>query len=308
MFNKNRVKLLQVLGVILLSLSFCKICSYAGEGKGSSGCSFLLVDADAKVSSLGGAHTAMIGGIRSICVNPAGIVVPDRTQAAFIYNRAFCDTIYSFASLLHSNSLLGTVGISILYSSVGKVYQKDRFNPHNTGKILSCKDMIFLFSYGKAFSKLHLGGNLKLISSNLTDISAKTFAVDAGAIFRVNPKIRIGFSVLNAGGALKFIEIGDKIPLTLKAGICCFLLKKKLTILSDIGKVLDSGVFLQIGADFKPVRWLSLRAGYTTGPKEEGIGLSCGLGVKIGSWGLDFSWVPYGELGSMLRVGVIMGL
>ncbi|TPW18354.1 MAG: hypothetical protein FD126_3471, partial [Elusimicrobia bacterium] len=64
-----------------------------------------------------------------------------------------------------------------------------------------------------------LGGNLKLLRSQIGPYSAQTVAVDLGAQHRFAGKpLSLGASVLNIGRGLKFMDQSDPLPLTFSLG------------------------------------------------------------------------------------------
>ncbi len=52
---------------------------------------------------------------------------------------------------------------------------------------------------------------------------------------------------------------------------------------------------------------LALRAGYRSDIKDNidsASGISAGLGLKLGSFDLNYAWVPYGDLGTANRLSI----
>jgi len=61
--------------------------------------------------------------------------------------------------------------------------------------------------------------------------------------------------------------------------------------------------FLKIGVGARAV---ALRAGYRTG-RDVGLGWTAGLGFKTGTFGLDYAYAPYGDLGNTHRISLGIG-
>ncbi len=79
--------------------------------------------------------------------------------------------------------------------------------------------------------------------------------------------------------------------------------------LDAVAPALDNTPNVRAGVEFVPIKYVALRAGYRTGPMTLSSlgyvnGLTGGLGVTVGNFGLDYAFVPYGELGLTHRIGL----
>jgi hypothetical protein len=70
----------------------------------------------------------------------------------------------------------------------------------------------------------------------------------------------------------------------------------------DINKAVDSDVSVHIGLEYQ-YNQVAFRVGYGTGSEAS---FSVGVGFGIGSWNIDYAYVPYGDLGDTHRIGVGM--
>jgi outer membrane protein OmpA-like peptidoglycan-associated protein len=65
----------------------------------------------------------------------------------------------------------------------------------------------------------------------------------------------------------------------------------------------------RVGIEYSPVREAALRMGWRSGPYDIATlgpmsGLTAGLGLTLGRFGVDYAFVPYGKLGATHRIGL----
>ena len=161
-------------------------------------------------------------------------------------------------------------------------------------------------AYGRAISRRSgLGLNFKYITSRIADESAAGWAVDAGwrCATRVNG-LSLGFAVQNLGPKLKYIDEGDALPLTARAGFGLRLMDNVLLAFDVDRRVHEGRTVVSLGSEFAAFNSLSLRAGYMRG----GNGLDganvfkTGFGLKARGFNLDYAVVPFGDIGKSHRV------
>ena len=85
---------------------------------------------------------------------------------------------------------------------------------------------------------------------------------------------------------------------------------ENLNVATEIDQYfIDNINYTAFGAEYWPIEQLALRGGYRFGYHTESLGVAAGLGVGIGfriwSAGLDYAFVPFGELGDTHRLSFV---
>jgi hypothetical protein len=180
--------------------------------------------------------------------------------------------------------------------------------------------MALTMGYSKALtSDLRLGANVKYIHSTIETASASSLAMDLGGMLRTPISgLTLGVAVQNLGPGMKYLDQSNPLPLTLAAG-AGYHLGSGLLLALDV-KTLpnDHQTTVSLGTEYAAFSALSLRAGYlaamgpgaaaggTTVTQEFGqmSGIGAGLGIKVSGYQLDYSFTPFGELGSVQRISL----
>ncbi len=131
--------------------------------------------------------------------------------------------------------------------------------------------------------------------------------LDLGATGRLTEGLSLGLAARHLGG----VTYGDgfeRLPAEFALGASYAISMFNLA-LDAVVPALDANPNIRAGIEFTPVKPLALRLGYRTGPVSLSSlgfanGLTAGLGVSLGNFGLDYAFVPYGELGLTHRVGL----
>jgi len=178
------------------------------------------------------------------------------------------------------------------------------------------KDMALSFAWANKMDMfsggMHYGVGLKFISSDLNTEKAQTIAVDLGLLHNFNQErngMVASLAVLNLGGELKFKDEGDPLPLNVKPGVAY---RMDVGSWGNLTGALDADLLLNDGlAVVKPglELWIrqmfAVRAGFDIGRDEDaGSGASFGTGLRLYSFGLDYAFVPFDELGDTHRVSI----
>ena len=179
----------------------------------------------------------------------------------------------------------------------------------------NAKDMALSVSFAKkdaapaVLEAVDLGGTLRVISSEIDQVVAYTAALDLGALYRANESLAVGVAVQNISPGLKFKEVTDNLPLNLKlSGAYKFSPKVKAAI--DINEyIIDSKFYASCGAEYEPVEnLLAIRLGYKYGYDTASlgsiVGITGGVGFRMWGAGLDYAFVPFGDLGDTHRVSL----
>ncbi|MDD4858421.1 MAG: PorV/PorQ family protein, partial [Candidatus Krumholzibacteria bacterium] len=157
-------------------------------------------------------------------------------------------------------------------------------------------------------SGLGAGVNIKYIQDRIADWTARGWAVDIGTSWTTPfHELAFGVAVQNIGNDITFIEEGEKLPTSLRAGASGAIplpgMGVTLRIAADLVKPRFEDAYGCFGAETEFGSMLFLRAGYTDDATREGDRFSLGGGFRLFDHVvLDYAWTPYGSLGSFNRI------
>jgi long-subunit fatty acid transport protein len=171
-------------------------------------------------------------------------------------------------------------------------------------------DILAGLSYGtKLSNSVSLGISAKFLQETIDEQKAQAFAVDLGGMYSMKNGFIIGANVQHLGTKMKFVEESFGLPLNFNVGVAYKLLDNALTFAVDANIPTDNDVNVGFGADYRIMGIFDLRFGYryTSGGNDLGTasGLRAGVGFGIGSYKLDYAFVPYGELGQSHRISLV---
>ncbi|HLD29254.1 MAG TPA: hypothetical protein VJC03_02845, partial [bacterium] len=192
----------------------------------------------------------------------------------------------------------------VLGLGVFSLYTRDTRREALTGNVLGHfmdYNNYLVLSYAKRIkSGFHAGISMKFISNRLDDYKSGNTAIDAGMLYSLNEKIRLGLNVQNR--ALKISLTGEEETLfrNIKAGIA-FFPDERMTAALDVNFPDDSAASLSIGGEYRIWKILALRAGYRHETEDNLLGslygFSAGFGIRFGRYQIDYAFTPYGDLG-----------
>lgn len=291
---------------------------YAGWGE--TGAAFLKIGVGARQIGMGGANVALADDVNAIYWNPAGLARLEKREFAVMHNEWIVDFKYDFLGFAHplkrgiiKNSFPATIGGSLIYLNLGEFQGRDEYR--NKTDTFKAYDTAGIISYAQKINpRLNLGINLKYIYEKIEVEQAKGIAFDLGLLYQTKIKnLNLGFTVQNLGPKMKFIDEPFSLPLTLTAGIAYTYYG--LNLACDIRwQPIEERTNISLGTEYWPFKVFALRAGYLTRlltsnlkfvPRDENLGkfygLGAGFGFRLGSVGIDYSFVPYGDLGDTHR-------
>ncbi len=277
---------------------------------GTSSAAFLQIGWGARAAAMGEAVTAASDDVDGIYWNPAGLNGVKRLQEGFTHNSWLDGMNFESAAFAVRRDTVSVIGAGIGYLNTGDIERADKYG--NASGYYSSSDMALLFSYARVLKpRLSAGATFKIISERIEAASARSFALDAGALYDYKPGLRLGASLRNLGTGITLAKTPGPLPLGLRVG-AAYQLKKDLLLTSDINMAFDDSLSLHFGGEYlypSLVRGLrlTLRAGIKTSAMSY-LGalsaLSLGFGAEKGSLGIDYAMTPYGELGLTHRLSL----
>lgn len=294
--------------VFLLSVTFLAIPSpvYA-KSNGTTAGNFLSIDIGARPAAMGGAYTAIGADAESLAYNPAGIAMAACPNLSLMHNQWFEGIALDYIGLAIPTGI-GSFGVSGRMLWMDQMEITTLAQPSGTDEEFTSADTAYGLAYAFTFfKKFGLGVNYKMVNETIDKESADTSAIDAGFIFAPTSRFLIGVSALNLSGALKYGDESFILPREKRLSIAYKLLKNRnLAFVADLKMDSDEKISQLFGAECI-LGILALRAGYRADIKDNvdsASGISAGLGLKLGSFELNYAWVPYGDLGTTNRLSI----
>ncbi len=294
--------------VLTIALAALLGAGAPARAAGTSGASFLQVGWGARAAAMGEAFTAAADDVDAVYWNPAGLAYVKRLQETFGHN-AWLDGVnneHAAFALRHSQSTV--IGAGIGFLNVGDIERSNKYG--YTEGYYGANDMALIGSYARRLKpNLAVGGNFKIIRERIESDSAQAFALDAGGVYEMTPRLRLGATLRNLGTGLGYKTAPAPLPMALRAG-AAFQFRPGLLLTSDISLAFDDSLSLHFGGEYlypskvKGVT-LKLRAGFKTAAMSY-LGamsaVSLGFGAETGAVEFGYALSPYGDLGMSHRL------
>jgi hypothetical protein len=315
---------------LVLCISFLSIStSFAGifsrDEAGTTGATFLKIEAGARPVAMGGAFVAVADDANTTYWNPAGLGWLEEREITAMHNEWLEDIRYEFlgyAQPIKSEGRAQGFGVSVMCLYMSGLESRTTETPEPEGTF-SAYDIALAGAYACEVGKdVSIGANVKLIHQRIEEETAWSGAVDLGLLYKQSRRregLRLGFAVQNIGSGIKFIKESDPLPLNIKAGIARSFelpqIKSKLTLALDVNAPIDNVPNGHLGVEFvyKKIENIELagRVGYKTSTISDLnalSGFSAGAGFLWKRMGVDYVWVPYGDLGNTHRISLTIKL
>ncbi|MBI5239455.1 MAG: PorV/PorQ family protein [Elusimicrobia bacterium] len=284
--------------------------AFAGESA-----AFLKIGLGARAIGMGGAYTAIADDVNALGWNPAGLSVLGKRELGAMHAELAQQTRYDFIGYAQPVKH-GTLAVGAVHLGHGGIEGRDA-NGARTGSYGASDQAVNLGFASRLDAGLRLGANVKYIRSSIANASAQSFALDLGGQYALSgvggPGLPlVGLAIQNLGPGLKFQDQASQLPLTFAAGLG-YRLPAGLTLAVDFKQRPHSrDSEFSFGTEYAMLANFALRAGYATQKAANGTraaggsfsalsGFATGLGFKLRSYSLDYSFTPAGELGNVQR-------
>ena len=287
-------------------LSICMIISVLFTGGYCSGVTssaqFLTLVSCARNAAMGQTGVANAISSSDLYQNPAGLIEITKPNLSLMHASWFADTSYQCVAFSLPIEKIGAFGFAMQLMSYGNISAYD-ITGLKTGE-LHPNDLAISAAYStKLNNYIDVGATAKFISSTIKN-SATTCAFDAGAIYYLdNYNLRLAVAARNFGGKLKYVSEEEALPEIVVAGIAYEVIKN-LEIVTDVNFPTNSDVYFGVGGEYKfnlkKEINLACRAGYNSlSSNINGLNnVSAGFGISYKEYRLDYSFMPFGELGN----------
>jgi hypothetical protein len=198
--------------VLLTALAFgTTVSSFAGNPQraGSAGATELLINPWARSSGMANSNIAGITGVESSFLNIAGIAHVEKTEVNFTNTQWLVGTGISINAFGLNQSVgnNGVLGLTVQAFDYGDIPVTTESSPEGTGATVSPSTIVLGFAYAQRFTQSIFGGvNIKVLNSNITNISATGLCFDAGVQYHTGAQKewKFGISLRNVGPAISY--------------------------------------------------------------------------------------------------------
>ena len=262
--------------------------------------------ASARAQGMGSAFVGVADDSSALFWNPAGLGGLTNMALALHHDSWLAGILEETAVMDLPMGGLGGFGASVSYVDYGSLPGYD-VNGTQTSDY-SANRYGFGLGWGKEFmSDLSAGVSLKGSMQAVDGTNYNDIAANLGLLWRPITDLRVGLAYSNLG--TRVAGYGLASDLSLGASYHLQLAQTNQLLLALSGALQPQGVnSLQIGAEDLIHSFLALRVGYDLALADNEIvgltGLSAGLGLRYDGWGLDYAFIPYGDLGATNRISL----
>jgi len=293
-----------------LTVSLCFLMlNLCFAGAGTKGGEFLKIGVGERAIGMGGAFCSIADNVTAVYWNPAGLAQLKTRELSAMHLQYLVGVkseYLGYAQPIGRGTLAGE--ISFLHSKSGR--RDDNCN--TIGEFWDYEGVLTL-GYGRWLNSVFsLGINLKTIYTRFDTDEASGIAFDIGCLYKTPIEgLGIGIVLQNIETGLKYTDQRESVPLNFKIGTS-YRFGRSLIFASDVD-TFGNKINFRFGSEytFIPVlKWglrIAARAGYKMGTISDlGAlsGLSAGLGLAWKAYGMDYAWVPYGDLGNTHRISL----
>lgn len=308
-------------------------------GEGTTAAPFLKIGTSARAEALGGAYTAVVDDVDATTWNPAGLTQLRRSSIGFTHLEWFEGIRYETLSYADKFDF-GAIGFTLGYLYLGDIPKtletlSGDFDSAGSGGTFGASDLLVNLAWaGNLFVRENkIGAGVKVIQEQIESSQSFSVGLDVGDQFLLS-KTRwyrkaaeeawavnlipgtVAIAFKNLGTPVKYSVQTDPLPMSAQFGLAYQFLEDDLSVALDLEyRMAEQLSVIHTGAEYwirtgvrgaaDPSLDFALRAGYRTGyDATSAPGFSFGAGILYSSVGLDYVFMPFGELGSTHRVSL----
>jgi len=133
------------------------------------------------------------------------------------------------------------------------------------------------FAYARTLSKTwNLSLQVDLLSFQARNFGSRLIpTVEIGSVYDVNKKVHVGFHIFNPFG--QALTPQEDISAIVRGGVL-YDLSKKVSISAEVEKDIVLDFRVKVGIDYRPIKNVHIRTGFTTQESQFSFGLAYGFG------------------------------
>ena len=200
---RSIIKLFTVIILIITAITYGQDISKSG----TTAAQFLKINIGSRAVGMGTAFTATASDLSSIYWNPAGLANNKSNDGYFNHTNWIAGVDVEFAALTSYIDGFGTIGAFV---SVANEIDGDAVRtldqPEGTGELFDAGGIALGITYARQLTdNFSIGFNFKYIQERIWHMSAQGFALDIGALYKINilNEFRIGANISNFGTKMK---------------------------------------------------------------------------------------------------------
>jgi hypothetical protein len=311
---------------------------------GTTVANFLTIPVGPRATGMGGAFTAVANDATTSFWNPAGLSRIPRNEFTVSTAEWLVGSRTNWVGLAFKFDDDNAIGISINQLDYGEEEITTVEQQNGTGQFWSASDLAVSLSYSRNLTdRFSIGGTVKYISENISDVSATGFGVDVGLLFYTQLEgLSLGMNISNFGTEMQLdgksllqpIDIDPAnagnnsnisgqlltdqwpLPLTFSVGVAYEVINNedwRLTLAGDALIPNNQSTYGNLGMEITYANLVSLRGGYNSVAKEDAQeGLTAGVGVQYDFGGFfakfDYSYTDFGVFDPISRFALSVGL
>lgn len=280
----------------------------------SSGFNFLKIGVGAKALSMGGAYSGLAEGKDAMYWNAAGLTDLKYSEMGTSYMDYVVGIKSGYVSYVLPVGAKSGIGIAVNFLDYGKMQETGTGG--ETLDDFSAYDLGYFIGYGRKLgSRLGVGVSVGMVKEKIKSYTAESILGDVGLKYTLIPdKLELGLVGKNIGTQTKaFIEEKSDLPTEYHLGLGYKVRENVSLGLEGVND--QDNTSLRAGAEYNWKETVSLRFGYNSlvgkdlkagSSKDSMTGFSAGLGLEYRGMSVDYSYVPYNELGDVHRMSLGM--
>ncbi len=295
---------------------------------GTATAQFLKIGVGARASAMGESFVAVANDASALYWNPAGIAQFDGNQIIVAHTRWLADIQHEFVGAVYRLSTADAVGLSFTSLQTDDMPVTTEFHPTGNGDYFRFGDIAVGVSYARRMtSQFSFGATVRYFNETMDKVHMQGVVVDLGTYYwtelgtsrfsavvtnfgnQVSPT---GEIVLQNGQAVRsFQEFSP--PTLFRFGFAFEPINEEtnsLTTSIQLNHPNDNSENVSLGAEYRWMHTLFLRAGYKLNVDEQQLSAGIGLLTTVESFGVgvDYGYNAFERLGGVHRISLSLRL